>query len=100
MDNTIKFLKTNIRYYRTKMDITQESLADKCEVSRYYISEIERGGKYPSLKTLIKIANVFNIPVYLLLVDSDNHNNDLIELFSKDLQSEISNVINNLKKRY
>ena len=100
MEKTIEYLKNNIRYYRTNKGLSQQKLAEKCKVSTYYISGIERGHNYPSLKILIKIAEALEIPVYMLLIDPESNNNDIIERFSKDLEVKIKNVIDDLKTRY
>ncbi|MBN2618899.1 MAG: helix-turn-helix transcriptional regulator [Spirochaetales bacterium] len=100
MDDVISYLKDNIRYYRSKINISQQKLAEMCDVSTYYISEIEQGKKYPSLKTLIKFANVFNIPVYMLLINPTEKKSYEIERFSTDLSNEISEVIKKLKSKY
>lgn len=83
-----------------RLNLSQQGLAEKCEVSTTYIGDIELGRKYPSLRTLIKISSVFDIPVYMLLIDPDNHRNETIEIFSHDLKQSINAVIENMKTRY
>ncbi|OQY37382.1 MAG: hypothetical protein B6229_08545 [Spirochaetaceae bacterium 4572_7] len=100
MEKTIEYLKNNVKHYRTKLGLSQQKLAEECKVSTYYISGIERGHNYPSLKILIKISEVLNIPVYMLLIDPDRHQNDILEKFSKDLEDNIKMVITDLKTRY
>ncbi len=100
MDDVIRYLKNNVRQYRLKHGLSQQKLAEQCGLSTFYISEIERGKKYPSLKTLIKLADIFNISVYMLLIDENSYQNKSIENFSTDLEDEISKVINKLKKKY
>ena len=100
MEKAIKFLKNNVKYYRKRMDLTQQKLAEKCDVSTTYIAEIELGRKYPSLRTLIKISTVYNIPVHMLLIDPENNENQAIEIFSRDLETGIKKVIEDMKSRY
>ena len=99
-EKTIEFLKNNVKYYRSRLNLSQQELAEKCEVSTTYIGDIELGRKYPSLRTLIKVATVFDIPVHMLLIDSENYRNQAVELFSRDLGKSISTVIEDMKNRY
>lgn len=48
---------------------SQETLADKAYLHRTYIAGIESGTRNPSLRSLIKIANAFRVPVADLLAD-------------------------------
>ncbi len=56
MDNTI-------RVERAKLDISQQDLAEKVNVSRQTIHSIERGKKIPSVELAIKIAQFFKVSV-------------------------------------
>lgn len=67
--NLRDILKTNIKYYRIKANLTQEDLAEKANVTSKYISDLERGIFNVSLEKLEQIANVLNIEAYLLLKD-------------------------------
>ena len=58
-----KTITANLKYLRKQNSFLQVDLVKKSGVSRASISCIERGGRVPSLITLIKIANAFDIPV-------------------------------------
>lgn len=62
--NLIK-IGLKIAYYRKLQGMTQEELAEACDLSAGYISQLEGPGSYfcPSLKTLYKIAEVLNTTV-------------------------------------
>lgn len=68
----------NIKYFRNKLNMTQEDLSEKIELATRYISDIERGKRNITLKTLFKIANALKISPDLLLknpfkeIESDN----------------------------
>lgn len=70
--NLIK-IGLKISYYRKICGMTQEQLAEACDLSTGYISQLEGPNSYfcPSLKTLFTIAEVLNIPV-AKLVDIDD----------------------------
>lgn len=58
-----------IRKYRKQQEMTIKELAAKSGMSISYISQVERGEIDPSLSSLRKIANVFQVPLYMLLDD-------------------------------
>ena len=57
-NSTVQIVNQNIKNYRIANGLTQEKLADLCNISRDYISEIERGKKFPSLKRLFVIMGI------------------------------------------
>jgi len=70
--NLIK-IGLKISYYRKLAGMTQEELAEACELSSGYIAQLEGPNSYfcPSLKTLFIIAEVLHISVSKL-VDIDD----------------------------
>lgn len=64
MEKPFKIIKSNIRYYRTQANMTQEELAEKSEVSWSYLSAIESGSKSPSLRFIMKMAAALDIELY------------------------------------
>lgn len=58
-----------ISYYRKRVGLTQEDLAERVGVSTSYIGMIEAPGvnKSASLKTIYKIAVALGVPPYKLL---------------------------------
>ncbi len=62
-----KVLGTNVKYYRYAIGYTQEQLAEKCDLSPRYISDIENAQGNISLNTLANIAKVLKVESYLLI---------------------------------
>jgi transcriptional regulator with XRE-family HTH domain len=60
-------LARNIKAFRGRRNWSQADLAEKSKLSIVYLSDIERGNKWPYLDTLVKIAKAFNVEVYELL---------------------------------
>lgn len=58
-----------IRTERKKAHMSQEKLAEKADLNRNYIGEIERAEKKITLETLEKIAKVFKLHITDLLRD-------------------------------
>ena len=48
---------------RTKLDLSQEALAERCEFDRTYISLIERGRRNPFFANLIRLAKGLGLSV-------------------------------------
>jgi len=50
-----------IRAIRDRRGISQESLAQLCDLDRTYISGIERGTRNPSLTNILKLAAALDV---------------------------------------
>lgn len=50
-----------LRELRVKNNITQEKLAEYCDLDRAYISLLERGLRQPTITTIFKIAKALNV---------------------------------------
>jgi len=70
--NLIGIVSKNIRYYRNKLGISQEKLAELSNLHRTYIGSVERGERNLSLKNIEKIASALKISPYELL-KGENH---------------------------
>jgi len=55
MDKRDRFA-ANLRRARENAGISQEALAEMCEIHRTEVSLLERGGREPRLGTMIKLA--------------------------------------------
>lgn len=56
----------DIKCYRQKQGITQQQLADKLNVSRQYVSEIENCKKLPTIKIAFDCAKILCTTVDML----------------------------------
>ncbi|MBQ7925458.1 MAG: helix-turn-helix transcriptional regulator [Lachnospiraceae bacterium] len=56
-------MKTKIKEYRAKYDMTQDTLAEMVGARRETISRIEKGQYNPSLKLAMDIAKIFEVTV-------------------------------------
>lgn len=60
-------LKDNLRFLRKKEGYTQAELARKMHIKQYNISDYEIGRIEPSLATLSKFADIFDVSVDFLI---------------------------------
>jgi len=68
-----------IRKERKKRKLSQERLAELCNLSADYIGKIERGKQLPTLKTMYRIAKMLNTSLSYIL-DFDTKTSPLIEI--------------------
>jgi transcriptional regulator with XRE-family HTH domain len=66
MKDPLKALGDKVRDLRTKLGLSQEDFAERCDFDRTYISLIERGQRNPSFTNLIRLAAGLGISVSAL----------------------------------
>lgn len=88
---TMKKFGENIKRYRTRLNLTQEKLAELCECSSQTISGTETGYSFPSSKVLFKLAESLHIPLMYLF----NFGEDSV-ITDKENNEEIINILENL----
>ena len=93
-------LARNIKAFRGRRNWSQVDLAEKSGLSVVYLSDIERGNKWPYLNTLVKLAGAFKVEVYELLMPEnilnptpataaailDKYTKDVAAIFEKSLE--------------
>lgn len=60
-------LNTQIKKYRTSMNLSQEELAEKIYVTRQTISNWENSKSYPDIHSLLMLSSLFNISLDQLI---------------------------------
>jgi len=85
MTDITQLLGANIKYYRKSCSLTQEKLAEKVNTATNYISAIEAGRRFPSVKMLKKIAFALEIDTPELFVME----NVPLDTMKKDLEEQI-----------
>ena len=64
-------MKNRIRELRKKLNLTQEELANRLEVSRQTIIAIEKDKYNPTLVLALKIARLLNVPLEQIFILDD-----------------------------
>ena len=70
-NSTKEIFRQNLKFYRNKLNLTQEQLSERSGISSDYLSEIERGKRTPSFKRLDLIASSLEVEVYKLFLPLD-----------------------------
>ena len=65
-------MRTRIREFRARYNMTQEELAKKAGVRRETIVFLEKGKYNPSLKLAYKVAKVLNTTIEELFIFNEN----------------------------
>ena len=79
MNADYKLIGRQISMYRHRAGLTQEQLAEVCNLSVSYINRIENGHKKPSLDVLFTIADTLGTTMNNLL--SGNQQNDSLDCY-------------------
>lgn len=105
MDVQYKSIGKRIKLRRKELNIKQNELAEKLNISNNHLSSVENGREKPSLELLLNICELLNVtPDYLLL--GNMHTNDIsqdiltgLRLCSEEDVLLIRNMIELLIKR-
>lgn len=65
-----KELGIKLKYMRSRMNFTQQQIADQLNVDRSTYSNYERAVTEPDIKTLLKLARIFDVDANELLSDT------------------------------
>lgn len=84
-----------LKVIRQFHNMKQNELAEKLDISKSYLSEIETGKKPASLALLQKYSNIFDIPVSSLIFFSENIGKEQLSSskFKKVVASKIVNIM-------
>jgi len=100
-------LGSNLRKYRSIRDWSQMELAEKADISMNFLSEIERGNKWPYPDTLQNLAAALNVEVYELFKDESHAGNSdrgYMNRFSNDIaiavEQAVKKAVTSVKKQY
>lgn len=80
-----EILSSNIKFYRKRLFLTQEKLAEKTGLSAQTINDIEGCRTWVSDKSLIKISEALLILPADLLIEHGDKNSSIINITSSDI---------------
>jgi len=95
-------LGKNIKILRARRGLSQADFAEKADISIPFLSNIERGIKYPQPDMLSKIATALGVEVNELFVASleSGEGNELLNLMSEDISKNVNLAMAEVFKRY
>jgi transcriptional regulator with XRE-family HTH domain len=95
-------LGKGIRFYRQQRQLSQAALAEKADISITFLSNIERGLKYPTSDTLSAIANGLDVEVYELFRHdhSPAERRSLFERFKIDITQNVLKTLEVVYNNY
>ncbi|MBQ8776202.1 MAG: helix-turn-helix transcriptional regulator [Treponema sp.] len=102
--NIRKIFGENVKYYRKKLGLSQEQLAERLEISTNHLSVIETGTKFVTYKLLEKmVCELQVLPATLFYtsssIESDESKVNKINLIIDDeLNSTSSRIHNRLRE--
>ena len=67
-----------VKELRQQNALTQDKLAELCDVSTSYLGHIERGSRNLSLETAYKISKCLKVSLDSLIIDGINENNSTL----------------------
>lgn len=89
----------NLKFIRKSANLSQEKLADKADISRQMMNDIEGRRRWLTKSTLVKICNALNVDPFELfkptLKESLNVNNTY-NLVKDKIFIEVKNAIDNI----
>lgn len=74
MDARMKAFGLRVRYFRKRLKLSQEELANKAELHRTYVGAVERGERNISLLNILRLADTLQVTVK--------------DLFNEEIESE------------
>lgn len=94
---------TKLKELRIAKNLTQEELADRAELSKGFISQLERDLTSPSIATLVDILQCLGTDLKEFFNDTDQeqivfHDQDYFEKVDTELKNKIEWIIPNAQK--
>lgn len=86
----------NIRSLRKKSGLSQEKLADKANISRQMMNDIEGRRRWLTKGTLVKLANALGVDVHELFIPSAEENietKSAYEAITKKIVGQVKEVV-------
>jgi len=96
------FFGKNIKFFRFHKGYSQADLAEKANISITFLSNIERGIKFPKPDIMAKIAESLEVRIFELfkvnIVPDDNK--DIVNRLSEDLTSKVNQAMKEVFNQY
>jgi transcriptional regulator with XRE-family HTH domain len=96
-------LGKNLKLYRSLRRLSQADLAEKADISLTFLSDIERGNKWPYPDTLANLAKALDVPVSMLFRlerDASEDARSAMYQFSRDIRKYVDDALETVFREY
>jgi transcriptional regulator with XRE-family HTH domain len=96
-------LGKNLKLYRFLRKFSQAELAEKANISLTFLSDIERGNKWPYPDTLANLAGALEVSVSMLFrmeKDSSEESKSAMYQFSRDIRKCVDEALEAVFREY
>jgi transcriptional regulator with XRE-family HTH domain len=95
-------LAKNIKLNRFHHELSQADLAEKANVSVNFISDLERGIRWPRADTIARIAQALSVAASDLFKEEDgtDEKNNIMRQFSNDMSRTVIKAMDTVQDRY
>ena len=86
----------NIRSLRKKAGLSQEKLADKADISRQMMNDIEGRRRWLTKGTLVKLSNALGVDVHELFIPSEQENENtkmIYDVITKKIVAQVKDAV-------
>ena len=102
MDRVQKALVVNMKRFRAELGYSQIKMAELCNLSISFIAEIETGKKFPSSRSIERIATALGLEPYQLFKESEDPGRanvlGTISRLSRELKTRVNKQIDETTK--
>ena len=88
----------NLKFYRKKSHFSQQQLAERCNIATNYLSEIERGVKFPTVEMIEQLSQALSIPAHLFFIDSSESTVNTDPITKKRNEEFSNNLLQNIRE--
>jgi len=92
----------NIRSLRKKSGLSQEKLADKADISRQMMNDIEGRRRWLTKGTLVKLSNALGVDVHEFFIPSEQENENtkmIYDVITKKIIEQVKDAVDKALKR-
>ena len=96
----------NIKSLRAQRQFSQADLAERADISITFLSNIERGLKFPKPEVLYQIASGLEVEIYELFIadhvlkPAPKSNKRLMDCLSRDMTEKINKAMESVFRKY
>jgi CheY-like chemotaxis protein len=84
-----KCFGTSVKFWRNRLGISQEALAERSNMHRTYICDVERGARNVSLETIDRLAQALEITTFTLFFNFRKLSSDMPGRLATDEMADI-----------